>query len=169
MSNLFSLVLLCSSFLIANSQSWTRSSGTGKQYLPTGQETSFRAARRICDEKGGRLPQIMSNKENDLVTKLVPLGKSAYLNAGGHPDFTGMEWLDTTEMTFTDWDSLSPHRQHDTAVINHTGKWRSFYGPDEEDRMFMVICERAEKQQSVNELMKALKEALERERAAKDN
>lgn len=121
--------------------SYTKYEFNGNTYAFIENEMLWNEAREVCEKLGGHLAYINSEAEQEFITEIT---KNYYTALGGWDELSEGEWtwLDSSEMTFTNWRSGEPnnsypHQNHLYINYSGAGKWDDGY----DNRMAPFVCE----------------------------
>ena len=94
--------------------------------------TSWETAKIVCENKGGHLATITSEKEQKTIEKLVQHGNAKYYNIGAtnKDDVTQWKWVTGEAMAYTNWAVGEPNNVSNLERYlsiftsdNYFGKW----------------------------------------------
>lgn len=94
--------------------------------------TSWETAKIVCENKGGHLATITSEKEQKAIEKLVQHGNAKYYNIGAtnKDDITQWKWVTGEAMAYTNWAVGEPNNVSNLERYlsiftsdNYFGKW----------------------------------------------
>lgn len=113
----------------------------GHYYKAFDENLNWLQAKRFCEDLGGHLVTISSEKENSLVCSLIPKGwDGALIGLSDASEEGHWKWVTNEPFTFSKWDRNEPNNQgnEDYAGIGPTSYWNDGHF-EREQRVF--ICE----------------------------
>ena len=124
----------------------------GHRYQRVDDAETWRKAEFKCEEAGGHLVTITSQKEQDAVWKLIEKDAQyeVYWIGLRKNDNGDMTWITDEDMSFTNWAEGEPNGSGlygqifmiDSASGGHPGEWDDNYSPDDEKGQAIgFICE----------------------------